>query len=163
MRFSLIVLLFGLALGTKAQGTSICKDSLQTPNPYYPCANDYMPVCGCDNVTYRNECAAYYWGGLLYSYWTQGPCEPFDFDFYPTYVYLNPVHFSLYMKQPGSATLYIYNAMGNLVYSDYFYAPYADYTYTKELPLQSLQQGVYLAMVLVNGQKKTLRFGKQGQ
>ena len=52
-------------------------------NPCY--GNPYEPVCGCDNVTYRNSCLADAAGIINQSY-TQGPCEFMDFDFYP-----NPV------------------------------------------------------------------------
>ena len=36
-----------------ADGTGICK-----PRPEV-CTTDYMPVCGCDNVTYSNACGAH--------------------------------------------------------------------------------------------------------
>ena len=35
------------------------------------CTTDYNPVCGCDDVTYRNECYAAK-AGLVQ--WIEGPC-----------------------------------------------------------------------------------------
>jgi len=38
------------------------------------CADIYDPVCGCDEVTYENECVAVYLNGI--TSWTKGPCCP---------------------------------------------------------------------------------------
>lgn len=68
---------------------SVCSSSVQTKtsgktdenNPCVdstkidlnaPCIMVYAPVCGCNNVTYDNECVATRSGVLR---WTKGPCK----------------------------------------------------------------------------------------
>jgi hypothetical protein len=41
----------------------------------------YIPVCGCNGITYRNQCAAYNVGGV--SDWRSGVCSGVDMDFFP--------------------------------------------------------------------------------
>ena len=87
--FLLFVLLFA-ALSIKAQNPGTyqptCIDTTLTNFNSNPCyGNSYEPVCGCDNVTYRNECMAKA-AGIVNNSFTQGSCEFMDFDFYP-----NPV------------------------------------------------------------------------
>lgn len=67
-----------------AQITGPCIDPARV-NPFYMC-NDpfYNPVCGCDNVTYRNACNAFYVNGVTSH--VSGVCSGIDVDFYP-----NPV------------------------------------------------------------------------
>ena len=49
-----------------------CVDQDQIDNDMF-CTEQYDPVCGCNNVTYSNECYAYYYGGV--TSWVQGECE----------------------------------------------------------------------------------------
>jgi hypothetical protein len=79
----LIALLLFSGLHLKAQLIS-CIDSGRV-NPTYQCNDQfYNPVCGCNNVTYRNQCNAYNNHGV--SLWRSGVCSGIDMDFYP-----NPV------------------------------------------------------------------------
>ncbi|MFN3940780.1 MAG: PKD domain-containing protein, partial [Chitinophagales bacterium] len=39
----------------------------------FGCTEIYEPVCGCDGITYSNECYATYYGGVLS--WTAGECD----------------------------------------------------------------------------------------
>jgi len=59
-----------------------CIDTFAVNNN--PCFGTiYDPVCGCDQITYRNFCLANAQGVQFFE---QGPCEFMDFDFSP-----NPV------------------------------------------------------------------------
>ena len=172
---SLIILLLILA-GFTAQGQGYyCKDSLNV-DTYYQCgrngAEDFDPVCGCDFVTYRNACAAEHWGGLYFNSWTtENVCGNFAFDFRPTALsYIStdnhPARIQLFIKNLNNVNIpvnvYVYDVYGKLWYT----WTAATSLHGKfplepnELPLQSLQMGIYVLIVVVNNEKQSLKFGK---
>jgi hypothetical protein len=65
-------LITGLALSATLQSTAQegCIDPAQI-DPNAICLGLWAPVCGCDNMTYSNDCVAYYSGVTS---WTAGEC-----------------------------------------------------------------------------------------
>lgn len=90
-------------------------------NPLKYCSNQYFPVCGCDGVTYTNECVAKHRYGMRR--WTQGPCDTtstIETDAYNAAisVFPNPFSHSLHFNfAPGETPdfIEIYNATGNML------------------------------------------------
>jgi hypothetical protein len=138
-----------------------CKDPYNEPDSYYQCNHpDYSPVCGCDGKNYRHACAAEHWGGILY--WTDGICDDFEMDVYPTVVSDQPnglPRLSIFMKYAGTASLTIYNDFGKLMFEKNFASglsndfvpganPYEMYE------AQTFPRGMYIVVVTVHGEKK---------
>jgi len=68
---SVLVKIIGLTLLYQF-GSCTNKQCIEKPNPDCVCTMDYNPVCGCNDKTYSNACAAECAGIKKY---TKGPCE----------------------------------------------------------------------------------------
>lgn len=130
-----------------------CKDTLNFPNYQPPCYFDFIPVCGCDGVTYRNSCFADYATVLQYQ---NEPCEQVAM-----YIYPNPATYILYAtvvtKYDADVNLYIFDRNGLVQYYKYLPNVSSEQVY---VPLSGLQQGLYIIMAESNGVTKLLKFLK---
>ncbi|MCF8463250.1 MAG: T9SS type A sorting domain-containing protein [Flavobacteriales bacterium] len=130
-----------------------CLDTLNFPNLQPPCYPDFVPVCGCDGVTYQNNCFAEFATVLQY---IDGPCEQVAFTIYP-----NPTTDFLFTtivtKYEADVNLYIFDRNGTIYYHTFLQAVTSEYL---TIPMNVFDQGVYIIMVESNGVAKLSKFVK---
>ena len=141
MKKALFILTFTLqALLSTAQ----CLDTLNFPNYQPPCNPDLVPVCGCDGVTYTNNCFADF---ATVTQYIDGPCEQVVMRVSP-----NPATYwldvTIVTKYEADVSLYIFDRTGNIYYYQYLRAVNSQIL---NIPLNGFDQGLYIVMVESNG------------
>jgi hypothetical protein len=128
-------------------GFNPCQDSTII-NQGNPCNPEYMPICGCNNVTYRNLCFAHSDGVFDV---VDGSCEFIDFDFNPNPV-IDRIEMKLNTKASADVNIYIFDLFGNL---RYFYVLRGMQLFNYQLTITDVStwdDGLYFLAVESNGQ-----------
>ena len=160
----LLIIISCLPLAAAAQFGTPCIDSNRV-NPYYQCNDpDFNPVCGCNNVTYRNGCEMTNVAGVNYpSANDNGVCQN---DFFFIFTSPNPVRNILRFdmqfadQQSGNGTFQVFNNQGNIVYSELLNSV-TSFPFRKDYDFTQLETGMYIIVVQAKGVYRTRKFLKR--
>ena len=161
-RILLLFPIFFLPIVSIAQD---CEDQFRSPDKFHITATLYNPVCGCDDQTYRNDDAAYWWGGI--NYWTSNTvCGNFDIDLYPTLITAgstDPPHLRIYMKYGGTASMAIYDTFGRFMFEHRFETSQGGMIIPEADPYDidvasTFPYGIYVLIVSVGGDRLSKKF-----
>lgn len=151
---------------SNAQTTNNCKDSAAA-DINFNCGNDiFNPVCGCDFITYRSECAAQRRAGIFFGNWTQGGCNVLAFEITPSIVTYYSPSIRLWVNPdlfPINATVLIHDVFGRKKFVESFILPldYIDNNFLlREVNLNSLDKGIYVMTISVAGIEESTKFIK---
>ena len=135
---------------------SQCLDTLRFVDPAPGCPLDFIPICGCNGVTYRNSCFAEAATVIQYS---DGPCEQVAVSFYPNPV-TNWLFTTLVTKFESDVQLYIYDRNGNIYYNRYLRNVTYEYL---TIPVNDFDDGLYVLVVQSGGELVFEKFIKWNQ
>lgn len=118
----------------------------------FACYYNFAPVCGCDGVTYQNDCFARLYGGVLS--WTEGPCivgiaenEIPNLEIYP-----NPASDILTFENPEQElfSISLFDMTGKLV-------TFFRINSSKPVDVSYIKQGIYLLHIVDDRNNKTIK------
>ena len=150
---SLFLATFWFPFDLKAQNFgNVCKDStLASFNQCY--GTPFQPICGCDGVTYRNECGALAKGVLL---WGQGPCEALDFDVRP-----NPLvdigYLDIITKQTSDVQVWIFDMFARNKYYFRYPSVFEQTIFPANIDAREFGNGLFFVVLETNGFYKVKR------
>ncbi|MBO6515939.1 MAG: hypothetical protein JJ975_05245 [Bacteroidia bacterium] len=154
--FSVLFLAF-ISTFSYGQFGQTCVDS-SAIDPFFQCNEpSFLPVCGCNGKTYRNECVAFRNGGVrLISH--DGVCIN-DFFFADIYPNLVSDYINLYLQfaDRGPATIQIRNTYGSLLLSQNFLSITSRQF---SFDVNGYQPGLYYVFVISGDVFSVLKFMK---
>ena len=140
IEFCVFIIICFLAVCSHAQ-TYYCVDSTKIQHGYICNPNDFIPVCACNNKTYRNDCDAVANGVQQYNY---GICEAIAIDENPNPV-LDMMIANVILKQQGDMMFFIFDHQGTL----FWYKTFSQITSTNiQLDLSDYKPGIYILLAL---------------
>jgi len=112
-----LFLIIGLLMNREADAQLIlpCEDPLKY-NQYFSCGEPFMPVCGCNQKTYRNGCVSLNVFGVN-EIFSDGVCkdENFYFEINPNASY-EKTTFNIQFYTTGSYSIQIFDLYGKVMY-----------------------------------------------
>lgn len=153
--FACLIYFFWVASLAKAQPgtTGICRDTTQIVVAPGNCSFAmFEPICGCNTITYKNDCFRQADGVL---YYTPGPCEPLALNVVTNPPQSNELYFEVITRfQNESLRIYIMDVFGHIYYNQ-LYMPYT--RQIMNVNLSAMSVGVLLLVAETDNFRQILK------